>query len=810
MLKNYLIIAWRQIVKNKLYASINILGLMTGLCIYVFGSLLVDYENSHDTFFKNADRIFTVASLFSPNSGVGVTMNDGTYTAFGPLLKADAPQIEALARTVRREFLVSIDDSHYYEQIKFTDPDFLKIFDFEYIEGNEGALADPAGVLLSASMAKKLFGKGPALGQTLELDHESALHVTAVIEDVATNTHFSSSLIQDDPGISMVAPLAALNTAIEYDLEGNWNNLSSGDMTYMLMPQGTSLEQVQRMLNGAYDSHFSEDSKELIIGLSARKLVDANTAIWDMVGMPVLESLQILAILVLIVAIVNYTNLATAQSLSRAREVGLRKTMGASQGQLLAQFLVESICIVAISMLFALAVLELLVPLFNGATGRALQINYWQTLPWLMGTTLLVGAISGAYPAFLITRATPITALRKTGTSRGKGGLFRSTMLGLQFTISIFMLAMVIVVYAQNQKVMDSSTIYPRSQILTLMRLGIDSIQERKETLRNELLQIDGVENVTYSSQVPYEQSSSSTTVATEAGNDENSFSLMQIRIDDRFLATYNIPLLAGRDLEAANSADTLKSEVFAANVLVNELALDRFGFGSPQEALGSVYYDVPDDREPRAYTIVGVLPNQNFQGFHNEIKPMVFYMSEGPYGLASIRIASGTSMQRVLRDVENTWTDVIPEYPIQTRFLDESFEDGFGIFRLTTQVLGGFAVVALLLSTIGLFGLAAFMAQSRTKEIGIRKVMGANITQIVRLLIWQFSRPVLWSLLVALPLAYLSSDMYLNFFADRIAAPAGIVAASGVLAVLFAWGIVAIHAIRVARANPIRALRYE
>ena len=809
MFKNYLTIAWRQILKNKLYASINILGLVTGLSVYVFGYLLVAYENSHDAFFRNVDRVYTAGSVFSPAAQIGVTQNDGIYTGFGPIIEANVTDIEAVARTVRWEFLVSVEDNHYYEHIKFTDPAFLTIFDFNYLEGDDSALDNPDGVMLSASAAEKFFGPGNVIGRTLELDHNLTLQVTAVIEDLPRNSHLSSSVIGAGDGMHMVAPLAALNRAVEYDLAGNWNNLSSGDLTYMMFPAGTTMDDVQAEMDRMYDDHMLEDRKEFITGLKARKLIDTNTIIWDMVGIPVMESVQILALLVLIVAIVNYTNLATAQSMARAREVGLRKTMGADQQQLLSQFMIESICIVAISMLITLAVLEMIVPLFNEAAGRALTLDYVNILPWLIATTVIVGLVAGGYPAYLITRATPIDALRESRPGTVKGGVFRSVMLGLQFTISIFMLAMVIVVYFQNQKVVESSQLFPRDEILLLQRLNLDEIHERRETLRNELKSIPGISNVTFSSQVPYEQSHSGFGVSLAPGDEEHT-SLMQIRMDDLFLETYNIELLAGRNLDLDLTADTVREDVFAANILVNELALEELGFGSPAEALGKVVYDTPDDREPRAYTIVGVVPSQNFQGFHNQIHAMVFLHSEETLRLASIRVTAGTPMHQVMQDIESAWQRVIPEYPMQSEFLNETFDDTFTIFNLTTQVLGGFALIALLLSTIGLFGLAAFMAQNRTREIGIRKVMGANVVQIVRLLIWQFSKPVMWSLLVALPLAYFASNTYLNFFADRIAAPSGIVFGSGVAAVLFAWLIVAIHAIRIAHANPIKALRYE
>lgn len=808
MLANYLTIAWRQILKNKLYATINILGLVVGLTVYIFGSLLITYEKSHDTFYKNYERIFTVGSIFSPSAGIAVGETDGVYTAVQPLIRSEIEEVEEVARTVRAEFLLSIDDDNYYEYIRFADPAFLKIFNFDYVEGDSRALDDPLGILMTRSNAKKFFGDEPALGKIITLDHNVVLHVTAVIADLPLNTHLESSIIGGSK-FGLVAPLIALNRASDYDLAGNYSNLTTGDFTYMLLPQGKSLAWLQAKLDGIYDAHFSEDSKEFITGVRVRPLIEANTIIWDAVGLPVLDSIRLLAFLVLIVAIVNYTNLATAQSLGRSKEVGLRKTMGASRGQLLAQFLIESLSITTIAMLIAMALLEFVIPLFNSAVGRGLVIDYAVIMPWLLVTTVGVGLVAGAYPAYLIAHASPIDALRDGGATGVKGSLFRSIMLGLQFSISIFMLAMVLIVFFQNKKVESASEIYPRSQIITLQRLDVDSIQRRLDTLHNELMNIKGIENVSYSSLLPYQQGNSSTRAGPVEGKKSSSFILSQLVIDEHFLATYDIPLLEGRNFSRQIAGDTVKEGVLTANVILNEMAIGKFGFSSARDAIGGVYYDFPAERESRAYTVVGVAPDQNFRGFHNDIRPMVFYMFPEDYTFASIRV-KGVGMADTLTRVESVWENINPDYPMQSEYLDETFDGVFKIFGAMSKMLGGFALVALSLSLVGLFGLAAFMAESRTREIGIRKVMGASLAQIVRLLIWQFSKPVMWALLLALPLAYFASGVYLNFFAERLAMPAAIIAMAGFLSVLFAWCIVAIHAVKVASANPISALRYE
>ena len=808
MLKNYIVIAFRQMMKNKLYVAINTIGLVVGLAIYLFGTVLVEYERSHDLFFANSDRIYTAGSLFGPTANIGVAETDGIYTAFAPFIDSEIEEVEEIARVVGETYLLSHENKHFYQYIRFADPALLKIFDFEYLEGDESAFDDPTGAILNKATAFKYFGDQPALGKVLTLDHDVSLRVTAVIAELPVNTHFNSTLFSQGP-VEVMAPLQVLNRTRDYDLAGNFNNLSSGDNTYMLLAPGKDREWLQQSLNGVYERHFPEDSWDFISGINVRPLVEANTLIWDAAGLPVLDSIRLLGLLVLIVAIVNYTNLATAQSLGRSREIGLRKTMGATRGQLVAQFLVESLCIASIAMVIALALIEVAVPAFNTALSKGLVLNYISLAPWFVLTTLAVGIIAGAYPAFLITRATPIDALRDGGKRSSKGGAFRSSMLVLQFSISIFMLAMVMVMYLQNQKIEESSNIYPKSKIIVLNRLKVDAIQERLETLRNELLEIPSVESVAYSSQIPFEGSNSAFTVTPEMGDEDQSMLLTQIIVDDQFLKNYDIPLLAGRQLDREIAADTMVEDVLTVNVILNELAVRQLGLGTPQEAIGRVFYDIARSRESTAFTVVGVTPDQNFQGFHNEIKPTAFYVEPVWFRYGSIKV-SGAEMATTLTAIESVWDELIPDYPIQTTFLEDDFRESFDVYTSLSSVFGGFAFIAMSLSLIGLFGLAAFMAEVRTKEIGVRKVMGASTVQIVRLLIWQFSKPVMWALLIALPAAYLASGVFLQFFAERIALTEAIVVGSGLLGVLFAWLIVGVHAYRIAQSNPINALRHE
>ncbi len=809
MFWNHVKIALRNLRKNKVFAAINISGLAIGLTIYLFGGLLIDYEMSHDLFFENTPRIYTIGAIAAPDLNVGVEKMNSVFTTVGPIVEAEQQDVEAVARTVNNEYLLTMGAESFYEGVRFADPAFLEIFNFKYLFGDATALDDPSGLLITESVAIKYFGKTDVLGQVVTFDNEFDYYVSAVVQDVPLNSHFNSLVIVDSP-FEIVAPIAGLNRMRDWDLAGNWNNLSIGDMTYVMLPETLDGAWLQAQMDSLFERHVPDEQKEVISGITANPLVYANVAIWDMIGLPVISVIALLSFMVLVVACVNYTNLATAQSLGRSREVGMRKTMGASQTQLLVQFLIESLVIAAIAMVVAIALLEIVIPLFNNATSKSLALDYVTTMPWLAMTTVLVGICAGLYPAWLITRTSPIDALRDIARKGRKGSKVRSFMIGAQFAISAFMLAIVTIVYMQNQRVQASSYEFPRDEIYAIDRLQIEGISDRLDTLKNELEALPNVASVAYSSQVPYEQNNRQRNVSLLPGDDAGKFSLHVLRMSPDFLETYDIPLVQGRNLSKDIANDELTEESETVNVLINELALEKLGIDTPAEALNTRFFRVDDEEEAmREYIVVGVVPTQNFIGLFNEEKPWMYQYGPETLRIGSIRITGGNIMNTV-ESIEDTWNRVVPDYPMQGRFLDEVFDDVYNVLKYMNLALVFFAAIALSLALIGLFGLAAFMATQRTKEIGVRKVLGASSLQIARLLVWQFSTPVLWALAVALPGAYFASKNYLDFFADRIEAPIPILLVAGAIAVLLAWGTVAGHAVRIARSNPVLALRYE
>ncbi len=810
MFKNYWKMAVRNIGKNKLYAFINILGLAIGLTVYLFGGMLADYEKNHDVMFKNHERTYVVGSNLMPSANLAVNSLDNTYSGIAVFIESDLAEAEYVARTIRSTFLLSNQDKHFHERISFTDASFTRIFDLQYLAGDERALDDPNGLILTKSKAIKLFGTTENLiGKPISVNHDYTLYVAAVIEDLPKNSHFNSSFIYSTTDI--FGSLVALNRLNGWDLQGNWGNISSGNQVYVMTKQPMSLNELNNKVNAIFNAHAPEHVKQdFIESLKLRPLKQANSAVWEMVGMPVIESVQILGLLILIIAIVNYTNLATAQSMGRSREVGLRKTLGANKPQLMIQFLFESITISLLATVLAIVLLEVLVPVFNTALNKVLVINYLSVMPWVLTTAVLVGIVAGLYPSYLITNVSPINALKNLSQKGNKGSAFRSIMLGAQFMLSIFMLALVMIVLLQNQKVKQSADIFPKEHVVVLERTNIDLITAREDTLRNELLKIPEISKVTFASQVPFEQSNRGRSVTNIKGDVDNEVKINTINVDHDFISTFDVQIVAGRDFSRQVLADERSDhDKREANVIINELLAKRLGYDNPIDIVGQTIWGMPGELEPFQYNIIGVMEDKNFLGLHNKMKAWLLAIDPDGHSFGAIRIKQGANSDTI-RQIEQTWQQVIPEYPIEHRPLSDLFYDIYKIYQAMSSILAGFATIALTLALIGLFGLAAFMAKSRTKEIGIRKVLGATIPQIVKLILWQFSKPVMWAILFALPLAFFASNMYLQFFAERINFQIPVIILAGLIAVGLAWLVISLHALRVAKANPIKALRYE
>lgn len=795
-------IALRNLRKNKLFCLINIGGLAIGLTIFVFAGVLADYENQKDMFFENSSRIYIAGIIPGrklSNSSQPVPYN---YTALGPIIDSQMADVEATARIMHQRYVLSTGVDGNYENVAFSDPSLTKVFNFEYLYGDQSALSDPYALILTESAAIRLFGESNALDQVVSFNNEESFRVAAVIKDFPKNSSFN------DRGVEIFAPIAALSTLQNFSIEGSWLNISSDNITYILLPEHLNQQWLLPQLETIYANHAPPADRELITGFYAEPL-DAKEAL---MGVPVYMLVQLPGLLILFLACINYTNLATAQSLNRSREIGMRKTLGASQAQLVWQFLTESILVAGAAMLLAIAIIELLLPLQNNFANQDVQLNYSKTLPWLLTTTLLVGLASGIYPAWLITKTSATDALRDL-VDRGKNGIsLRTVLIGCQLTVSIFVLALAAIVYMQGQKVEQTSNQnFPLSEIYTLQALDSGEASINLDLLKSELAALPLVESVAFSSSTPYDTNNWNQLVSTEEGNQATNFRIIRQEVTPEFFDVYEIPFLAGRNLNENVTNDTFQRDISTTlNVVVTDRILPMIGATTSQEAINSRLYMTADNSVLKEFVIVGVIsmPSFNIVEDANQKQPWFFNMGPG-LDLGSIRFVKGSESE-IAQEIEVVWKKIAPELPIQGRFLRDLFEDSYRDFQLVNLALVVFTCIALFLALIGLFGLAAFIAERRTKEIGVRKALGASTNQIVKLLAWKILTPVKWALLFALPAAFIVSNFFLNFFSDRINPPILILILSGALSVFLAWATIAGQAYRVARAKPITALRYE
>jgi putative ABC transport system permease protein len=818
MLYNYWITALRNLKKRISSTFVQVLGLAVGLTVFVLVQVIAAYEENFDTFFAKSERIYIVYLHFTPESGVGVKNSDGVFTALQPLLAVEIPEIEKSARLYGTEQLVKSGDEKFYESLRFVDADFLDIFDLEFIHGDASSvLQDPTSVMLSESMAGKYFGDANPLGEVITVETEHELQVTGVFRDLPPNSHFMSSITAEG-SFEMVASTGALSRINGVDLEGNWSSLHSENLTYVLLPEGATAQEFEERLRIIYDKYLSDDIKDLTSSFGLRPLRNMNLFIWETTGIPAMAAIRVLGLIILLIACLNYMTLAAARGLSRLREVGLRKSIGASRGQIVFQFLVESVAIALFALIIAVVLVKLIVPVIGQQIGRPIVFQLFSspaTLGGLLLLMLLTGLFAGGYPALVISRAKITDALRGESGGTGKRNVMRNILLVVQYTASIVLAIAVMVTFAQNRKLQVGAFTYHRDHVVNVHRMSNSNIAPRYDVLRTEWQAIPAVEFVTISGQVPFQQRQSLIRVSPVSGDESRRVDMQRISIGEDFAETYDLDFLAGRHLSIEYGEDTygLNEEheytQSTVNTVVNMRVVTAFGYESPEDAIGKFFYEVGDDARDVTYRIVGVTSNVNFLGFHHKIRPIAFFMPEEVPEVVSIRIST-EDLPTTLRQIDAVWDRVLPEYPIEREFLDDGFNEIFTIFKGINTALVIFSIIGVSLAFVGLFGMTVFLTDGRTKEIGVRKVLGASVTGLIRMLTWQISQPVLIAVVLAAPLAYYAMGAYLNFFTDRISLSLFFFLRIAVVVMIFAWMIVGVRAYRVSNANPADVLRYE
>ena len=834
MWRNYLTVGFRALAKNKTYAFINIFGLALGLAACLLILIYIRYETSFDSWLPEAERTFQFQQHYTErNSGEQTLMQMNSYVA-GPTLKKDFPQVESIvyAQSAAPTVLQN-GQAATSEDVWYVDGNLLDVISLPVVQGDpKKALANPGSVVLTRSEAVRRFGTPEALGKTLTLvmqgepvDHR----VTAVIEDLPRNSHLSTNMIV------RYDPRSYFDDSPDFFTSWTWQQ----GWIYARLRPGADVKAINAALpawekrnipdetTGAERSNPGQFNDWKLVNVRDVHLGPAQSASMRPGNDPgSIATFAVVAMMILAMACVNFINLATARASQRAREVALRKVLGANRRQLIVQFLTESMVVVAIAMLIAVALAELVLPGLSRFLEADLRLSYWGEgglLPAMVGLTLLVGLAGGLYPAFYLSRFQPAKVLKanKSAADASGTGRLRNALVVAQFSVSIGLIICTAIIYSQTEYAQSVDPGYRRDGLLQIENVGGAKLRPVVRTLQSELAKVEGIEGAA-KTDMGVATGMNSTTNVQLPGNPK-SIEIGNYRVDEHFFPTMDIRLLAGRNFSEgqaldnsalppdATDADEQALARRGVNVIVNQSGAKLLGFGDPAAAVGKQVMAsfVSDENGLVPATIIGVVNDSRFRSVRDPVQPIVFrYRPEGQNWMV---VRYSASDPKAIRErVEAVWKRFAPDVPFEAEFADEIVAELYQAETSRAQIFAGFALLAVVIGCLGLFGLASYTAERRTKEIGIRKVLGAKVRDIVKLLAWQFSKPVIIANLVAWPIAWWVMRDWLNTFDARISLAPTPFLMAGILALAIAIGTVAGHAIKVARLNPIHALRYE
>lgn len=818
MLRNYLIIALRNLKKGLASTIGQSLGLAIGLAVFILVNLIAQFEENFDTFFKNSERIYTVYIDINPEAGFGFKSTDGIQTAMQPLIELNIPEIEKSARLLGREYVVKSEDAKFYQSMSFADPEFFDIINLDFTLGDPaGLLTDPSSVAMSQSVAEKYFGNSNPIGNTITVDNKHDLKVTAVYSELPSNTHFAESITSGE-SLKMVAGIGALTRISNFDPVGTWSSLNSEEKTYVLLPAGADPVQFESKFLPIYEEHMNEELKEMVDGFHLRPLRNMNLFVWETSGIPALGALRTLGLIILLIACLNYMTLAAARGMGRMREVGMRKTLGATRNQLIIQFLVESVTIAFVALVLAVFMTKISIPFITQITTRELVFDVFSD-PMILGglitLMLITGIFSGGYPAWVVSRFSIINALNESMGSNTKKNIMRNILLTTQYTASIVLAVAVMVTYAQNKKLQSGAFAYHREHVVLVQRVDNTSITPHYEALKAGWLASPDITQVSLASQVPFQQSTSISQFTPVAGDKNLKVDLQTLNVDKEYIDLYDIELLAGRNLtdefgDDSFTLDTSNSITQATvNVLINEKAVAALNFDSPVDAIDKLFYDVDEENAGTSFRVVGVVEDVNYMGFFSNLRPTLFWQPDQRRRVVSI-LTNTDNLPGTLAYIDQVWDEVLPDYPIDRNFLNDNFDEIYSIFEGINAALVLFSVIGLSLALTGLFAMTIYLTNNRTKEVGVRKVLGASVPRLMSMLGYQITKPVLVSVIIACPLAYLSMGAYLNFFTDKVDLPVTFFIKIGVVVMMIAWLVVGLRTYGVANTNPADVLRDE
>ncbi|WKN40763.1 ABC transporter permease [Tunicatimonas pelagia] len=795
MLRSYLKIAYRNLLKNEVFSLINILGFLLGFVAAIFIALYVADELSFDAFHTNADRIYRITETVSDENGEREVV--GAVTQIASAAVENFSEVENAARvTIFGRITLGYKEFRDYEPVWFAEPAFFEIFDFKFIEGDpKTALEEPFTIVLTERLAKKYFGNESPLGESMYANwFGTEVTVTGVIEDFPSNSHLNPPL------------LFSADFKDSFWAENDWS--SSGLDTYLLLAPDAQPEELADQLTALANEHRPADQQQNQYHLQALTDIhfhsqhlenDTNAHKGDIAYVYVFTAI---GLLILFIAFVNYVNLSTARAMKRSKEVGLRKTVGANRRQLIFQFMGESLLIVMLTLVVAVTLVQLLLPAFNQLSDKTLELRLFDSplLLVLVFAGLISSLLAGIYPAFYLSGIKPSLILKQPSGNQ-RNYTFRQLLVVGQFAMAIVMITATVVIYRQMNFIRNTDLGYERAQRLTV-DINSQPMWEKYESIKAAFQKIPTVENVTVTNRVPGEWKGIPVAgVKTEKA----SLDFLYFAADKDFLPTYDIQLLQGRNFR--------HTKADSAKVLLNETAVSAMGLVDPVGQLVEVTHFRQEKLEqPFVAEVIGVIQDVHFESVREKVAPTMITYYQNPLhriDYYTLQIHS-KDVQQTLADIKAVTSQFDPGSPLEYHFLDDQFEELYLADTKTAEIIGIAAALAIFIACMGLFGLTNLSVAQRTKEVGIRKVLGAEVLHLTWLIAKNFFNLVGIAFLIAAPFAWWLTRTWLSEFAYHINMSVTLLLLAGSIVLLIAAFTVSFQTIRAALANPVDSLRYE
>ena len=800
MFSTTLKIALRILRRKPVYSFINISGLAMGIAAALLIFYYINDELKYDQFHEKGDRTYLIGTdNFMPNSEMPPSARSSRMIA--PKLEENFPEVEETVRMYNRWTpQLKHNNQRFQDEIYFTESSFFHVFSHKLIEGDpETVLDEPYSIILTQKMANKYFGNEPVIGKTLTFDDSLIFKVTGLAADPPRHSHFTFDMLLSYSTWDNMRPAQA------YEWANYWL------YTYVTLKPGISKEEFEPKMTGLVEDNFGEKMKTF--GLEVKLYLEPLPEIYlysQRAGLHYTGDIKyiyifaFIAVFLILIACVNFINLSTARSLDRAREVGIKKVVGSLRSNLIGQFLVESSLIAFFSLLLALLLTYAATPLFESISGKELIFSSLlspRILLSLIGLTFLIGLLAGAYPAWVLSSFKPVEVLKGQFSHSNKGNFLRKGLIIFQFAISITLIAATLVVYGQLSYMQNKNLGFDKEQVLVLdaRNPASEGLAGNYQNIKNELLKHSAVQQVSSSGRIPGFGSGGGV-MFPEGLPEGESRDMSYFGVDHDYVKTMGLKVIAGRDFDKSIEMDNRES------IIINQAVVENVGWGSPEEATGKV---IKAGWNGQPLKVIGVIENYHHLSPRDQIVPEVIFIQPNWFQFFSAKVKA-ENVKEIVEYAEATWQTWFPEYPFSYFFLDEYYNRQYEAEERLTQIFGFFTFLAILIACFGLFGLAIFTVQQRTREIGIRKVLGASAGNIVSLLSKEFLVLVFVSFVIATPIAFWAMDKWLEEFAYKMALSLDIFLVAGAIAAILAMLAIGYQALRAAIQNPIESLRNE